>query len=280
MSNAKAMSFKARINKLAKSLGIRPQTVIVNFMFERFLERLSRSRHKEFFVIKGGVLVSAMVGLRARATMDIDTTVVKMKMSIPSMRKAITEIVAVDVSDEVDFKVLTVERIRLNADGYGGIRVKLEAAYCGLRVPFAIDVTGGDSLVPPPTGYEYKCLFTENLVLGVQAYAIETVLAEKCEAILQRNVVGTRPRDYYDVYILSRTQKYDPAKFQEALLSTCRRRGTEALLGKRDEILSQISSSAIQRKYWSRYQTEFPYAKTIEFADAVTAVAMLLDAVC
>jgi len=119
VSNAQAMSFKARMNTVAKSFGIRPQTVIVNFMFERFLERLSHSPYKDRFIIKGGVLVSAMVGLRARATMDIDATLVEMKATVASMRKAMSEIIAVDVGDEVTFNLLSVERIRLSIDGYG-----------------------------------------------------------------------------------------------------------------------------------------------------------------
>lgn len=277
MSDSKAMSFKARMNNLAKSHGIRPQTVIINFMFERFLERLSKSVYGNRFIIKGGVLVSSIVGLRARATMDIDTTLVELKMSIPSIKKIMSAIVSLDIGDDVSFRIAAVERIRLNIEGYGGIRVKLEAAFHGLRVPFSIDVTAGDVMMPPPVAYEYKCLFTENLILDIQAYAIETVLAEKCETILQRNVIGTRPRDYYDIYILSRSVSFDKSRFKDALLSTCQSRGTVALLEKGKDILFQIRESSIQRIYWARYQMEFPYAKAIDFSDAVSSVESLLD---
>ena len=274
MSDAKGMSFRARMNNLAKSYGLRPQTVIQNYMFERFLERLEKSAYRDNFVIKGGVLISSIVGLGARATMDVDTTAVNVPFNMRSIRKAISSICAEHVDDDVAFHVLRLERIKLNDEGYGGIRVKLEARFHGLCVPFAIDVTVGDAVTA--INYSYPCQFSNGRRLGLKAYSVETVLAEKCEAILQRNVVGTRPRDYYDVYVLTRSLKPTKKRFRAALLATCERRGTLSTLSVAADILDAILSSKIQSDYWRRFQREFPYAREISFEKVVESVRALL----
>ena len=274
MSDAKGMSFRARMNNLAKSYGLRPQTVIQNYMFERFLERLEKSIYRDNFVIKGGVLISSIVGLGARATMDVDTTAVDVPFNMRSIRKAISSICAEYVDDDVAFHVLRLERIKLNVEGYGGIRVKLDAQFHGLHVPFAIDVTVGDAVAA--INYSYPCQFSNNRQLQLKAYPVETVLAEKCEAILQRNVVGTRPRDYYDVYLLMRSRKVAKGRFRAALMATCERRGTLSVLSAATDILEAILNSKIQSDYWRRFQREFPYAREISFEKAVEAVRSLL----
>lgn len=274
MSDAAAMRFKARMNKLSKECGLRPQSVIQNYMFERFLQRLSESSYRENFVIKGGVLISAMVGIRARSTMDVDTTLVDMPLTFKSMRKAFESICAIDVGDDVSLTVLTIDRIRLQIEGYGGIRVRLAAEFHGLKVPFSVDVTAGDAI--GLIEYSYTCHFSENSFLSLKAYSLETVLAEKCEAILRRNVVGTRPRDYYDVYLLTRMSEIDMEAFFNALRATCEICGTNSVLHNIEDTLSAIRDSSVQTEYWSRFQREFPYARDIQFADAVEAVRELL----
>ncbi len=276
MSDARAMSFKARMKQLAVELGLRPQTVIQNFMFERFLERLAKSAYRENFIVKGGVLISALIGLKARSTMDMDATAVDLPMTQRSVRRAVEGIVAVDVADDVAFAVVGMDRIRVQVEGYEGIRVKLRADFHGLRVPFSIDVTKGDAITPKPVQMAFASHFEGGGVSSLLAYAVETVLAEKCESILKRNVVGTRPRDYYDVYMLTRLKKIRPRVFARALHDTFERCGTSALLEKSDELLEAIGASSVQEEYWRRYQREFPYAQSVSFADAIGAVRRLL----
>jgi len=277
MSDAESMRFSARMNKQAKALGLRPQTVIQNFMFERFLDRLSRSAFRESFVIKGGVLISSLVGFRARSTMDMDTTAVGLPMSQRSIRHAIGKIAAVEVDDDVFFSVDGVTRIRIEVEGYEGIRVKLLARFHGLRVPFSVDVTKGDAITPAPAAYAFPSSFNDGESLSVLAYTVETVLAEKCESILKRNVVGTRPRDYYDIYLLTKLKKVRPRVFKTALRATFEKCGTAKLLAKADELLDLVAKSSIQHGYWKRYQREFPFAKAVSFDDAIAAVRKLLS---
>ena len=276
MSDATAMSFKARMKAISKEFNLRPQTVIQNCMFERFLERLSKSEFRDSFIIKGGILISSMVGLKARSTMDMDTTMVGLPMTVRSVKSSIGRIAAMDVGDDTEISVLDVARIRIEVEVYSGIRVKLEARFHGLRVPFAIDITKGDVITPDAIEYSMPCCFKEGESLLLKAYTIETVLAEKCESILKRNVIGTRPRDYYDVYVLTRLKKIRKRIFRDALAATFANCGTTELLKHKDQLLDAILISADQQSYWKRYQREFPAAAEIDFVDAVESVRRLL----
>ena len=276
MSDATAMSFKARMKAISKEFNLRPQTVIQNCMFERFLERLSKSEFRDSFIIKGGILISSMVGLKARSTMDMDTTMVGLPMTVRSVKSSIGRIAAMDVGDDTEISVLDVARIRIEVEGYSGIRVKLEARFHGLRVPFAIDITKGDVITPDAIEYSMPCCFKEGESLLLKAYTVETVLAEKCESILKRNVLGTRPRDYYDVYVLTRLKKIRKHIFRDALSATFANCGTTELLKHKDQLLDAILISADQQSYWKRYQREFPTSAEIDFVDAVESVRRLL----
>jgi len=276
MSDAVSMRFKARMNKLAKAYGLRPQTVIQNFMFERFLERLSKSDYRTCFILKGGVLISSLVGLRTRSTMDMDTTAVNLPMTQRSIRHAVGRVAALDVGDDVAFSIVGVARIRIVVEGYEGIRVKLVALFHGLRVPLSIDVTKGDVITPAPVEYAFPSSFADKESHTVLAYTLETVLAEKCESILKRNVVGTRPRDYYDIFMLTKIKKVRTRVFRQAVTATFARCGTEMLLARASDILGDIERSAIQRGYWKRYQREFAPAREISFEETVAATRRLM----
>ena len=277
MSDPVGMSFKAKMNNLAKKLGLRPQTVIQNFMFERFLARLAQSSLRENFVVKGGVLISAMIGIEARSTMDMDATVIDLPMTQRSIRHAVARIAAQDVGDDVMITVVGIGRIRIQVEGYGGIRVKLMARFHGLCVPFSIDVTKGDAITPRPEVLNLPSNFFGKTKYHLLAYTVETILAEKCESILKRNVVGTRPRDYYDVYMLTRMRKVRPRIFRTALRSTFGRCGTSELLNRASDIIDGILHSGVQEEYWRRYQLEYQYARHIQFKDAVVSVRKLLE---
>lgn len=280
MNDSVGMSFKARMNNFARKHGLRPQVVIQNFMFERILDRLAQSPYRENFIVKGGVLISAMIGIEARSTMDMDATVINLPMTQRSIRHAIGRIASENVGDDVAMSVTGAGRIRIQVEGYDGIRVKLLARFHGLRVPFSIDVTKGDAIIPRPVLFRVPSNFSTSRSFALFAYPVETILAEKCESILKRNVVGTRPRDYYDVFMLTRKRKVRPAIFKAAIFSTFERCGTRSLLDRVDNILDGIAKSVLQKEYWRRYQLEFPYAKEISFQDALTSVRRLLQTFC
>lgn len=276
MSNAKAMSLKAKIRNIAKSKNLPAQVILQNYMFERFLNRLSTSEYKEKFVLKGGMLVAALVGLDNRATMDLDTTLKNLPLTPETIEKALNDIFAIDLNDEVTFSLKGISPIRED-DIYGGYRVALDAVYETIVTPMTIDVSTGDVITPNAVKYDFTGIFNDELTFEVWAYNVETVLAEKVETILRRSVFNTRPRDFYDAYILITTQSFDKAVFAEAFEKTIEHRGTRNQINDFASTIEVISESADLQRMWSNYQSQFSYAKDISFKDTCDAIKGLLS---
>lgn len=276
MSNAKAMSLKAKIRNIAKSKNLPAQVILQNYMFERFLNRLSASEYKEKFVLKGGMLVAAIVGIDNRATMDLDTTLKNLPLTPETIEKALNEIFEIDLNDDVEFKFKGISPIRED-DIYGGYRVALDAIYETIVTLMTIDVSTGDIITPNAVKFNFTGIFDDELAFEVWAYNIETVLAEKVETILRRSVFNTRPRDFYDAYILITTQSFDKAVFGEALGKTIEHRGTGNQINDFDSTMEVVSESTDLQRTWSNYQSQFLYAKDISFVDTCNAIKGLLS---
>ena len=273
MSNA--MSLKARIRNIARQKNIPAQVVLQNYMFERLLVRLSASPYKDKFVLKGGMLVAAMVGLDNRATMDLDTTLKNLPLTPNAIRSALEQICAVPSGDTVNFEVGAISPIRED-DAYGGYRVALTARFETLAVPLSIDVSTGDAITPHAIPYCFAEIFDEEKSYELWAYNVETVLAEKVETILRRGVFNTRPRDFYDAYILATTQPFDRAVFAEALRATARHRGTTEQITDVPGILRSIRQSPELHAMWNKYQKQFGYAQNITYEQILDVVQDLV----
>lgn len=273
--SSKAMSLKGRIKNYAKNNNIAAQVVLQNYMFERFLARLSQSDYSQKFVIKGGILVAAIVGLDTRSTMDLDTTLRNIPLSEASVMNAIKEICALDMDDDVIFDVKSISPIRKD-DRYGGFCVRLDAVYDTIITPLTIDISTEDVITPAAVQYEFSGIFDENVKIKLWGYNIETVMAEKVETILSRSVFNTRPRDFYDVYILGTTQKYDKEIFKEALSATALHRGSLDKIKDIENILQQIATSSNLQQMWSKYRKRFAYATDICYDSIVKLVQKLV----
>jgi len=265
-----SMSLKARINNYAKEHSIAAQVVLQNYMFERFLERLSKSEFKDKFVIKGGMLIATIVGLDIRSTMDLDTTLRNLLFTDDQITQTIQSICSVALNDEVNFSVVSVTPIRMD-DRYGGFCVRIDARYDTIITPLSIDISTGDVLTPSAVHYEFYGMFDESVRISIWGYNIETIMAEKVETILSRGIFSTRPRDYYDIYILGTTQKYDKALFVEALFATANHRESKIILTNKEEIFKKISESRELRESWIKYQRKFPYAQNVTY-EAILAI--------
>lgn len=276
MSNAKAMSLKAKIRNIAKSKNIPAQVILQNYMFERFLNRLSVSQYKEKFVIKGGMLVAALIGLDNRATMDLDTTLKNLPLTPEAIERALKEIFEINLNDDVKFQLKSISPIRED-DIYGGYRVALDAIYETIATPMTIDISTGDVITPNAVKFSFNGLFDNEIKFELWAYNIETVLAEKIETILRRSVFNTRPRDFYDAYILITTQKFNKTVFDEALNKTIEHRGTANQINNFADILSVIANSEDLKKMWNNYKNQFAYAKDIEYSDIINELILLLN---
>ena len=272
---SEAMSLKAKIRNIAKKKNIPAQVILQNYMFERLLVRLSASEYKEKFVLKGGMLVAAIVGLDNRATMDLDTTLKNLPLTPDAIRSALEQVCAISLDDGVVFEIGTISPIRED-DIYGGYRVMLNARFDTLLTPMSIDVSTGDAITPHAVQYNFSEIFDDEKSYELWAYNIETVMAEKVETILRRGVFNTRPRDFYDAYILTTTQKFDKAVFSEALSATAKHRGTSEQIADVPGILHNIEESPELRAMWEKYRKQFAYAQDITYEQIMNAVRTLV----
>ena len=262
---SKAMQLKAKIKNLALKNHVPAQAVLQNFMLERLLERISLSKYKDMVILKGGMLIASMVGISSRTTMDMDATLRGYPLTEKAIQEALSEICAIPLGDEVSLELDHITPIRED-DDYGGFRVAIIAKYESINTPLKIDITTGDIITPEAIRYAFQSNF-EDKKIEVWAYNIETILAEKVETILRRSVLNTRPRDYYDVYIIMKTQRRAINKnlFRTALNATAQKRTSLAALKEQDIILQSIQTDTIMRQRWERYCKENYYANGIEF---------------
>jgi predicted nucleotidyltransferase component of viral defense system len=273
---SKGMQLKDKIKNLALKNHVPAQAVLQNFMLERLLERISLSKYKDMLILKGGMLIASMVGINNRTTMDMDATLRGYPLSEETIREAFLEICAMHLDDDITLVLDHIVPIREDNE-YGGYRVAIIAKYESINTPLKIDITTGDIITPDAIRYTFHSNFEDKLI-EVWAYNIETILAEKVETILRRSVLNTRPRDFYDVNIIIKTQRKAVKKkiFINALNATSKKRGSLLALQNKETILRTIQSDTIMRQRWDRYCRENYYAKGIAFDDVI---GLLIDIV-
>jgi predicted nucleotidyltransferase component of viral defense system len=273
----KAMQLKDKIKNLALKSHIPAQAVLQNFMLERLLERISASKYRDAFILKGGMLIASMVGIGSRTTMDMDATVKGYQLSEETIQRMFSVFCAIQMDDEVTFSIDHILPIR-EEDEYGGYRVAVIAKYESINTPLKIDITTGDIITPRAVRYEFQSLFSKKRI-KIWAYNLETILAEKVETILRRSVLNTRPRDFYDVYIIVKTKRkgIKTMTFLAALKATSERRGSLQALQGKDRILATIQSDLTMRQRWERYCKENYYAEGIEFDDVIGTIIDLVN---
>ena len=272
---SKAMSLKAKIRNIAKQKNIPAQVILQNYMFERLLVRLSKSEYKEKFVLKGGMLVAAIVGLDNRATMDLDTTLKNLPLTPEAIKSALEQISSIPCDDGMIFEIGTISPIRED-NIYGGYRVMLKSIFDTIITPLSIDISTGDAITPHAIPYRFAEIFDDEKSYELWAYNIETVMAEKIETILRRSVFNTRPRDFYDAYILATTQRFDKKVFAEALKATAAHRGTTKQIADIPDIMKNIKESRELKAMWEKYRKQFAYAENITFEEIINAINDLI----
>jgi predicted nucleotidyltransferase component of viral defense system len=269
----KAMQLKARIKNLALKNHIPAQAVLQNFMLERLLERISRSKYKDMLIIKGGMLIASLVGINSRTTMDMDATLQGYPLSEQTIQVALMEICDIQLDDDVALVLDYIVPIRTD-DEYGGYRAAIIANYESIRTPLKIDITTGDVITPDAIQYTFHSNF-EDKTIEIWAYNIETILAEKVETILRRSVLNTRPRDFYDIYIIMKTMQPEINKeiFRTALYATCKKRMSLTAMQDRETILLALQSDAIMNQRWDGYCKDNYYANGIAYDEVIGALA-------
>ena len=267
------MSFKAIINNMAKENNVVAQSVLQTYMLERLLERISISKYKDNFILKGGMLISAMLGIDSRTTMDMDTTIKGFPLTKDNITNIMDEICNIEIDDNVTLKINKVELIRED-DDYGGYRITFEAKYNNeMPVIIKIDITTGDKITYKEIEYSFT-LMLEDRKIQIWSYNVETIIAEKFEAIVKRGVLSTRIRDYYDVYMLINTQNkiIDKKTLKDAITLTAQHRGTSEIIKDWKKIVEKIANDSKMRQQWKRYQKDNFYAEEIEYNDLINAI--------
>ena len=268
------MSLKAKIRNIAKEKNISAQAVLQSYLMSRFLYRLSQTEYKEKFVIKGGMLIASIVGIEHRSTMDLDTTLRNLPLTESAIREAFESVCRVQTDDGITFSFDSIAPIR-DDDEYGGYRVSFTAKFGKINASMSMDVSTGDVITPGTAKHWFSDILEDSLCFELWSYPIETVLAEKVETILSRGVDNTRPRDFYDVYMLS-ALNYDSEMFGEAFIATASHRESLEKISDAEGIIRLISESAEMNRRWENYVRQMPYARGITFSDTISAVCNVI----
>ena len=268
---------KGRIKSVAKQNNADARTLMRIYMMERFLERLAQSEYRDNFIIKGGILVTAMIGVAHRSTMDIDTSMKNLNLSADDALQVVNQVKDIDLDDGVSFEVKDVSNI-MDEMEYPGIRVTMNANVGRLITPLKIDISTGDVITPRAIEFNYDLLL-EDRSISLWSYNLETILAEKLQTVLARGILNTRMRDFYDIRMLLDTyeDKVNKAVLKDAFAATCKKRGTDHLQEQAEEIIKIIEANEQLQVLWRAYQKKYSYAADIDYASVISGVGKLMD---
>lgn len=268
---------KGRIKSVAKQNNADARTLMRIYMMERFLERLAQSEYRDNFIIKGGILVTAMIGVAHRSTMDIDTSMKNLNLSAEDALRVVNQVKDIDLDDGVSFDVKDVCNI-MDEMEYPGIRVTMNANVGRLITPLKIDISTGDVITPRAIEFNYDLLL-EDRSISLWSYNLETILAEKLQTVLARGILNTRMRDFYDIRMLLDTyeDKVNKVVLKDAFAATCNKRGTDHLQEQAEEIIKIIEADEQLQVLWRAYQKKYSYAAEIDYASVINGVRKLMN---
>lgn len=268
---------KGRIKSVAKQNNADARTLMRIYMMERFLERLAQSEYRDNFIIKGGILVTAMIGVAHRSTMDIDTSMKNLNLSAEDALRVVNQVKDIDLDDGVSFEVKDVSNI-MDEMEYPGIRVTMNANVGKLITPLKIDISTGDVITPRAIEFNYDLLL-EDRSISLWSYNLETILAEKLQTVLARGILNTRMRDFYDIRMLLDTyeDKVNKAVLKDAFAATCKKRETDHLQEQAEDIIKIIDADEQLQVLWRAYQNKYSYAAEIDYASVISGVRKLMD---
>lgn len=268
-------SLKVKVSNLALSTNIPNKYLIQSFMFEALLKRISVSKYKDKFIIKGGLLLSSIFGVNLRSTMDLDTTIKGLPLDRTTITKVVNEIISIDLKDNIKLEIENIKDIR-EEELYSGFNVNLKAEFDGLRTNLMVDITTGDVITYKEVQFEYKTLF-DNEIVNIMTYNYETIIAEKFEAIVSRNIDNTRMKDYYDLYMFVNLKWDDIDKtiLRKAIFNTSKKRETLNYIEEADKYIELINEDSKLKSLWKNYQNNYVYAKDISFENTIDAIKVI-----
>ena len=264
-----AEQIKGAIRNISKEKGVNPNSLLQMCLFEGILEKLSKSKYRENFILKGGLLISSLIGVDMRSTMDMDTTIKGIPVNEETITRIINEILAIEIDLEISYKLIKLTPIR-NADVYEDFSASIECKFGKINARLNIDITTGDVITPREIKYSYSRILDEGTI-PIIIYTIETILAEKFETISSRNITTTRARDFYDLYMIYNmyNNKINQEILVEAIAKTARQRGSLKAIRQYKEIVELFKINSTIKNIWDRYAKNNLYTKDIKFSDTV-----------
>ena len=264
-----AEQIKGAIRNISKEKGVNPNSLLQMCLFEGILEKLSKSKYRENFILKGGLLISSLIGVDMRSTMDMDTTIKGIPVNEETITRIINEILDIEIDLEISYKLIKLTPIR-NADVYEDFSASIECKFGKINARLNIDITTGDVITPREIKYSYSRILDEGTI-PIITYTIETILAEKFETISSRNITTTRARDFYDLYMIYNmyTNKINQEILGEAIVKTARQRGALKAIRQYREIVELFKINSTIKNIWDKYAKNNKYIKDIKFSDTV-----------
>jgi len=269
---------KGKIKSFSEKNNLKAQEVLQMYFFERFLARLEKSKYRANFIIKGGFLISSIIGIQNRTTMDIDTTIKGLPVKDEIIKEIILEILNIEVNDGIEFVLGKIENIREISE-YENYRLHLTANFEKIKNPLKIDITTGDVIIPSEIEYSYETIFKEKL--NILVYSLETLIAEKYETIIKRNITTTRLRDFYDIHVLMSIYKDDIDKdiMKKSFSRTCSNRKTFYVMESGNLIIDKIAREKYLKNLWVLYQKKYEYAQPIDYEMVMYSILVLFKIV-
>ena len=261
---------KGAIRNISKKTGINPNSLLQMCLFEGILEKLSKSKYSENFILKGGLLISSLIGVDMRSTMDMDTTIRGIPLNEVSITKILNEILAIEIDADIEYKLIKLSPIR-QEDVYEDFCASISCIFGKINATLNIDITTGDVITPREMNYSYSKILEEGTI-PIMTYTIETILAEKFETISSRNITTTRARDFYDLYMIYSIykDKIDKGILRKAIERTSTYRGSFETALQYKEIVELFRESETPKKLWKKYTQNNPYAKDVDFLDTIS----------
>ena len=261
---------KGAIRNISKKTGVNPNSLLQMCLFEGILEKLSKSKYSENFILKGGLLISSLIGVEMRSTMDMDTTIRGIPLNEESITKILNEILAIEIDADIEYKLIKLSPIR-QEDVYEDFCASISCVFGKINATLNIDITTGDVITPREMNYSYSKILEEGTI-PIMTYTIETILAEKFETISSRNITTTRARDFYDLYMIYSIykDKINKDTLRKAIERTSKYRGSFETALQYKEIVELFRESETTKELWKKYTQNNPYAKDVDFLDTIS----------
>ncbi len=266
---------KAKLRNLSDETNIASNYLLQSFMFEGLLKRISNSKYREKFIIKGGMLLTSIFGINLRSTMDLDAILKGLPLNIETITSIFNELINMNIDDNMTFEIIDIREIR-EEDLYGGYCINLKVTFDKLWTHLMIDITTGDIITYKEIEFKYRTLFDDEII-NILSYNYETIIAEKFESIISRNINNSRMKDYYDLYMFTslKWNRINKSILFQAIVNTCKNRRTIDFINNSNSYIEMITNDDKLKKLWKSYQEKYEYAKEITFEDCINAIKII-----